>query len=149
MKTPNTQRGAGLIEVLVTVLILATSLLAMGALQSRSLEFNYGAFLRSQANIMAYDILDRIRINRRELASYSLDMEDDAPAGNSLAEEDISDWLNGVEANLPGGDAAIDCDNTTSVCSIEIQWVDDDRRGEEISEENAQEKTSFIYATRI
>lgn len=149
MKTPNAQRGAGLIEVLVTVLILATSLLAMGALQSRSLEFNYGAFLRSQANVMAYDILDRIRVNRREVGSYSLDMSDDAPTGNSLAEEDISGWLNSVEANLPGGDAAIDCDAATNVCSVEIQWIDDDRRGEEISEENAQEKTSFFYATQI
>lgn len=149
MKTMNTQRGAGLIEVLVTVLILATSLLAMGALQSRSLEFNYGAFLRSQANVMAYDILDRIRVNRANLASYSLNMADEAPEGDSLAEEDISGWLAGVEGNLPGGDAAIDCDSATNICSIEIQWVDDDRRGEEISEENAQETTSFVYATRI
>src|SRR5690606_27805074 len=57
------ERGVGLIEVLVTLLILSTTLIALSALQTRSLQFNQGAYFRSQANMLAYDMLDRIRVN--------------------------------------------------------------------------------------
>ena len=71
MSPVNKQQGAGLIEVLVTVLILGTSLLALAALQSRSLQYNHSAYLRSQANILAYDILDRVRINRSNMSAMA------------------------------------------------------------------------------
>ncbi|MGD8177228.1 type IV pilus modification protein PilV [Marinimicrobium sp. ARAG 43.8] len=143
------QRGAGLIEVLVTVLILATSLLAMGALQNRSLQFNHSAYLRSQANVMAYDMLDRIRINRDNLSQYSHDVGDSAPSGGSLAASDMSDWLDSVGSILPGGDGGISCDNGTSVCTITLRWVDDDRLADEVGENDAQETTTFTYSSRI
>ena len=57
------EQGVGLIEVLVTLLILSTTLIALSALQTRSLQFNQGAYFRSQANALAYDMLDRIRVN--------------------------------------------------------------------------------------
>ena len=42
-KHPLHERGVGLIEVLVTLLILSTTLIALSALQTRSLQFNQGA----------------------------------------------------------------------------------------------------------
>ncbi len=150
-QAPAGQKGAGLIEVLVTVLILATSLLAMGALQSRSLQFNHSAYLRSQANIIAYDILDRMRINKPEenLGSYDHDLDDAKPgAGGDLAQRDLNEWLTFVERNLPGGKGAIDCDNER-VCTITLEWVEQDSFGEEVDPEDGQETTTFTYSTRI
>lgn len=149
-KLPRQQRGVGLIEVLVTVLILATSLLAMGALQSRSLQFNHSAYLRSQANILAYDILDRMRINNPEdnLGSYERDLDDDKPgAGGNLAQKDLNEWLTSVGQNLPGGRGGIDCDNR--VCTVTLEWVEQDSFGEEVDPEEGQETTTFTYSTRI
>lgn len=144
------QRGVGLIEVLVTVLILATSLLAMGALQSRSLQFNHSAYLRSQANVLAYDILDRMRINREALVNYNRDLDDGKPAGGSVTNQDLNEWLTAVERSLPGGQGAIDCNG--GVCEITLEWVEQDSlavNDEEPGEDDEQETTTFTYSTRI
>lgn len=144
-----TQRGAGLIEVMVTVLILATSLLAMGALQNRSLQFNHGAYLRSQANLMAYDMLDRVRINRDNLADYAHELGENPPGGGGVANEDISDWLDSIAGVLPEGQGGVECVNATRVCTVNIRWIDDDRPADETGEDGAQETTTFTYSTRI
>jgi len=141
-----TQTGVGLIEVLVTVLILATSLLAMAALQSRSLQFNHGAYLRSQANIMAYDIIDRMRINRDNINDYQRDFADTIPAGTSLADTDLNDWLTNIEDTLPGGEGAIDCD-VTRICTVRLRWIEEDRApGDGESEQGTVE---FVYSTQF
>ncbi|AQQ68696.1 type IV pilus modification protein PilV [Microbulbifer agarilyticus] len=138
------QQGAGLIEVMVTVLILGTSLLALAALQSKSLQYNHSAYLRSQANILAYDILDRARINRANVASYSLGVDDAKPTGGTLAQQDMNEWLTNVETMLPGADGGIECVSATSFCTVTIQW------GEQNSSGDANEDESeFVYTTRL
>lgn len=142
------QSGVGLIEVLVTVLILATSLLAMGALQSRSLQFNHSAYLRSQANILAYDILDRMRINRENVDGYDgLALTDDAPTGGDLASKDVREWLTDVERLLPGGDGAIECEGM--LCTVSLRWVDEDELPSEIDEDADVQYTTFTYSSRV
>jgi len=146
------QKGAGLIEVLVTVLIMATSLLALGALQSRSLQFNHSAYLRSQANVMAYDILDRMRINAGQYTSYERSLTDAVPGAstNNLAQQDLHEWLTTVGRNLPGGQGSIDCDANRQ-CTVVLRWVDRDRPAEEGAADpgDEQETTTFTYSTRL
>jgi len=142
----NTQKGVGLIEVLVTLLILTISLLAMAGLQSRSLQFNHGAYLRSQANIMAYDILDRMRINRDNINDYQRDFADSIPAGTSLADTDLNDWLNNIEDTLPGGEGAINCD-VSRVCTVRLRWIEEDRAPGD--DEGEQDTVEFVYATQL
>jgi type IV pilus assembly protein PilV len=122
------QRGATLIEVAVTVLILATSLLAMATLQTRSLQFNQSAFMRSQANILAYDIMDRMRLNRgtdgdNRLTAYTTDY-DGNPAGNAVATADVTAWRAAIEKQLPEGKGKIACVQATRICTISIRWKD-------------------------
>lgn len=147
VKTLHKQSGAGLIEVLVTVLILATSLLAMGALQNRSLQFNHSAYLRSQANILAYDVLDRMRINRESVDDYDgYDFGDDAPVGNSLAATDLQQWLSRLERTLPGGEGAIECDADRQ-CTVSLRWIDEDEAPEDAGED--AQMVTFTYSSRI
>ena len=58
-----TSKGFTLIEVLITVLILSIGLLGLAGLQVRSMKSNHSAYLKSQATIMAYDMIDRMRAN--------------------------------------------------------------------------------------
>jgi type IV pilus assembly protein PilV len=144
------QRGVGLIEVLVTLLILSTSLITLTAMQNRSLQFNQMAYFRSQANIMAYDILDRIRLNRSNLNAYNMTLAafsgGTTPAAGNIAATDIFQWRQGIDARIPGGQGGIECNNVTGICNVTILWgeinsteIDDD-----------EESTSkFIYSARL
>jgi type IV pilus assembly protein PilV len=126
-------RGFTLLEVLVALVVLSIGLLGLSGLQTTSLRNNQSALLRSQAVILAEDILDRMRANREE----ALDEGYDVIASNSAADwgatcdpctpgavanVDRHLWLTYVE-RLPGGDATLDVAN--GVATITITWVDD------------------------
>lgn len=153
MKYVKQQSGVGLIEVLVTLLILSTSLITLTAMQNRSLQFNQMAYFRSQANMMAYDILDRIRLNKsnlnNNLASYSIALaafSGSAPSSVNITATDIYEWRRDIDARLPNGKGAISCDNATNVCDITISW--DEINSTSVA--NASESTSkFVYSARI
>lgn len=55
--------GFTLIEVMVALVILAVGLLGMASLMTRSQQSNESAYSRSQAALMAYDIIERMRTN--------------------------------------------------------------------------------------
>ncbi len=58
--------GFTLIEVLVSLVILAIGLLGIAKLMLFSSHSNDSAYLRSQATALAYEILDDMRANRQE-----------------------------------------------------------------------------------
>jgi type IV pilus assembly protein PilV len=60
----NYRNGFSLIEILVSVFILAVGLLGVASMQIVSMKMNQGAYHQSQANILANNIFDRIRLNR-------------------------------------------------------------------------------------
>jgi len=123
------QRGVGLIEVLVTLLILSTSLIALTALQTRSLQFNHGSYLRSQMNIYAYDILERMRINPVNLdANYStplaaFDMAS-SPASSAQNHLDVYEWRRNIATSFPDGQGGIECDDVDRTCRVTIRWTE-------------------------
>jgi type IV pilus assembly protein PilV len=155
VKTPVRESGATLIEVAVTVLILATSLLAMATLQTRSLQYNQSAFMRSQANIFAYDIIDRIRINRGSAGAnatrYNVDFDGTSSEGGVIG-ADITEWRANLTRALPEGKGKIECQNpaagtTARICKITIKWSDEQLFGAAASAPEA--KSELIYSTSI
>jgi type IV pilus assembly protein PilV len=66
-----TESGFSLIEVLITMVILAVGILAIAALQFRGMQYSDDAFMRSDLNILAYDILDRMRLNSSNIDDYT------------------------------------------------------------------------------
>ena len=71
-----------MIELLVAVLVMGIGVLGITGMQVISLQNNRGALLRSEAVILAYDILDRIRANPTGTpagAAYSGIALDDGP----------------------------------------------------------------------
>lgn len=58
--------GFSLIEVLITMMILAIGLLGLAGLQARAHNAESESFSRAQALILAYDMADRLAANRVE-----------------------------------------------------------------------------------
>lgn len=120
MNRPTSSRlgGAGftLIEVLITLLILAIGLMGVAALQFRGLQYNHDAYMRSQINFLAYDIADRMRINSDNAGDYATPgvYTVTAPGGANTCDEgvggdatnDLGCWYNAVDRALPPGSTA-------------------------------------------
>ncbi|SDB02729.1 type IV pilus assembly protein PilV [Desulfonatronum thiosulfatophilum] len=116
--------GFTLLEVLVGLIILAIGLLGLAGMQMVSLRQNNDAYLRSQATLQAYDILDRMRANRTYALNgrYVVDFEEE-PAANlpSAVKFDLEQWKETL-AVFPGpGDGAIEMIDDTVVL-ITIKW---------------------------
>jgi type IV pilus assembly protein PilV len=67
----HTQRGTTLLEVLITIVILAIGLLGLAGLQARLQSSEMEAYQRSQALILLNDMANRIATNRANAASYA------------------------------------------------------------------------------
>lgn len=74
-------RGVSLIEILVTLIIVAIGLLGLGATQATLQIADVEAYQRGQALVLANDMLDRINANRYAAPCYAIT---DAVAGTSF-----------------------------------------------------------------
>lgn len=61
---PGAQAGVSLIEVLVSIFIIAISLLGLAGLQARATNAEFESYQRTQAIVLANDMVERIRMNR-------------------------------------------------------------------------------------
>ncbi|MFD2192191.1 type IV pilus modification protein PilV [Pistricoccus aurantiacus] len=127
--TASRQRGLGLIEVLIAILVLSVGLLGLAGMQGRSLAKNHSAYLRSQAITLSHEIGERMRVNRQAALNgdYDLALDAEAPGNNSLADKDVSGWLAALQATLPAGDGSLS--HSGNSFTVTVQW--DDSRGAE------------------
>jgi len=124
MNVPRHQRGASLLEVLISVLILAVGLLGIAAMQATALRNTQGSLERSQAVIHSYAILDAMRANRAQAiaGSYNLAMCATPAAAGTLATNDQAAWIASMRADMGQNTCGtISCD-TTGACTIGVQW---------------------------
>ena len=125
-------RGVSLIEILITVLILAIGLLGLAGLQATSLRNNQSAYVRTQATYLAYEITDAMRANITVARAGGYNIGYGAsPAGSGIALTDLTAWRNRVSTILPVGDSQITQNGTTF--TISVHW--DDSRGVEAVQE--------------
>lgn len=123
--TPRRSAGVSLVEVLVAVLVLSIGLLGLANLQLTAIRNAHSAHLRSQASILAQDILDRIRANRANATAYAIDLSAPPPTGSSLPEQDLAAWLVSLAASLPQGDGAVAVTaGDPATVTVTIQWND-------------------------
>jgi type IV pilus assembly protein PilV len=147
---PATRASAGftLIEVLVALIVLSVGLLGLAALQQNAVKFNHGAELASQATSLAYDIVDRMRANRRAALNGAYDGQDflgalpacnAAVAGATIAERDISAWRKALICALPLGNGRIE--RNAAAVTITIRW--DESRGQNAVDQEFAVTTSL------
>lgn len=140
--------GFTLIEILVTVLILGIALLGLAGMQAVGLQQSQSTYFRTQADLLARDLADRMRVNRNGAApELGATGERDAnlspylfgggaaPVGDcaganadcsaeEMADQDMSEWVNEVN-RLPAGTAYVTAESET-LLRIQIVW--DERR---------------------
>lgn len=119
------ESGFSIIEVLVALIVLAIGLLGLAALQAQGLRFNHDAFVRTQATHLAYDVVDRMRVNRTNLAAYTA--VDTGGACDPLIATpamDLNCWYRGLAASLPGGSGLITTNATANFFDITVRWID-------------------------
>jgi type IV pilus assembly protein PilV len=99
--------GFTLLEVLIALVVLSIGLLGIAALQGVGLRSSQGAYLTSQASLLAYDMADRIRANPDTLGAANNFTANCTVVGVGLGGADLQEWSCAVEALLPGGAATI------------------------------------------
>jgi type IV pilus assembly protein PilV len=102
-------RGFTLLEILIAMVVLSIGMLGVAALQGVGMRSNHGAYLTSQASLLAYDMADRIRANPDQFATYSAfvsDCPDPVPTAPLVA-ADLAEWSCAIEALLPAGAGSI------------------------------------------
>ncbi|NOY63551.1 MAG: type IV pilus modification protein PilV [Gammaproteobacteria bacterium] len=142
---PGQSDGFSLIEVLISVLILSVGLLGTARLQVLGLSYNQSAYLRSQASIVAYDIVDRMRANPIGVASGGYNAIDSTtppsdPAciaagctDTELIAHDIRDWSLASLAILPSGSGTVT--RNGNIFTVTVNWA----------EKGAVENVSFTF----
>jgi len=73
---PRVQRGIGLIEILVAVVLMSIGFLAAARMQVQGMRFSQSAYHQSQAHFLAADMIDRMRLNSRGVAAGAYDALD-------------------------------------------------------------------------
>jgi type IV pilus assembly protein PilV len=125
------RNGFTLIEVLVTVIVLAIGILGLAGLQLAGMRSNFSAYQRTQAILAASDLIDRMRVSPAAFtgAAYST---------STATEIDAFDrWAAALAARLPapdsGAQGSVDCAAGNGCqagnCQIVIRW--DDARAED------------------
>lgn len=154
---PRWQAGFTLIEILVTVFVLAFGLLGFAALQTEGMKNNRVAELRSVVTQSTYNIADRIRANVGGSTSGAY-VANSSPAvgydcetsfaGTAVANKcssiemanaDLERWFSVLGDALPSGTGSITCndidatdtDSCTrgSLYSINVTWEEAMRTG--------------------
>ena len=126
------QRGASLLEVLISVLILGIGMLGIAALQATALRNSQSSLEQSQAVIQTYAILDAMRVNREQAiaGSYNGELCDVPAAAGSLVSADLRRWVQELKGALgEGACGEVLCTAGAEDCTITVQW-DDSRASE-------------------
>lgn len=98
------QRGVGMLEILITVLILSIGFLAVAKMQVQGMRFSQSAYIEAQAYFMITDMMDRMRSNADGVRAGFYDNKATSDAANNpqcgvnycneeqLAEQDLYEW---------------------------------------------------------
>ena len=99
--SPAAQQGTSLLEVLITIVILAIGLLGLAGLQTRLQSSEIEAYQRSQALILLNDMASRIATNRANAATYvttlPLGVGMTCPTGTSTKLIDAGQWCSALQ----------------------------------------------------
>lgn len=128
------QQGAGLIEVLVAVLVLAIGMLGLAALQVVTLKNSDSSNERTQAMLHIYGMGDLLRVNKSRLNQFNTGGSHECAVsrneGSVAADNaDLNSWLAALERDIgPGACGSINCPPGSS-CTVSVRWNDEQGSG--------------------
>lgn len=132
MQRRSAQGGYTLLEILIAAILLTGGLIGLATMQVNGTRLNNSAYLRTQANIQAYDIIDRMRANQAEARTggYDILLTDPTPAATATARDiDLVQWRGALAYYLPAGTGAIErvsggAPDQPARITVTVQWND-------------------------
>ncbi|MDT0501737.1 MULTISPECIES: type IV pilus modification protein PilV [unclassified Halomonas] len=129
---PFRQRGVGLVEVLVALLLLSIALLGMARLQLETMQDQRLSYNRTVAHLLAQEMAERIQANADAVDNYSVsNLKSRELSGGcskectseDLASQDLDDWQENLQdSTLTDADADIAVDD--SEVTLTLRWQD-------------------------
>jgi type IV pilus assembly protein PilV len=118
------QQGITLIEVLIAILVMTFGLLGIGGLMMAGVNNSTGSDLASRANQSASEIMDAMRANRGNAASYVVDFGTASTTltGTTTADKDRKQWLAALE-QLPAGSGQIKTVTGVNTYEVRIRFA--------------------------
>lgn len=141
MSSYTKESGVGLIEVMVSLLVLAIGLLGVAGLQTKSLSYTQNAYYRTQATNLAYDVIDRMRANKvsaknsgyasnyNQTHSSAGDCSSSTCSSSQIASYDLKQWKQALQDTLPSGQGEIAVSGDVAIREISVSIKFDDSRG--------------------
>lgn len=122
----HSQHGVGLLEVLISVLVLSIGLLGAAALQTQALRTSADSQYFQRATQLSNDYLERIRANSFNVTDYAITTQKPACStptlSGSIAAQDKALWLSEIACQLPDGSAEVKVQGQQ--VQILISWFD-------------------------
>ena len=127
------QYGFGLVEALVALVVVSVGMIGIAVLYGQGLGASRTAVYRTQAVILASDMADRIRLNRRAGVAYQTagagTNRNCGPGGGvtctptQMAEHDLWFWNGQIDLQLPAADGVVVYSATSPPSyNIRITW---------------------------
>lgn len=134
------QNGASLIEVLISIFVLAVGLLGLASLQVNAMKFEKSSSQRAEASQATYDLSERMRANFVDQAttaltySYLTNYATSHAAAHSppntcnvadcttemIAANDMAEWLRSLQRRISGGTGYVAVVPGASVLTFDI-----------------------------
>ncbi len=126
------QRGVSIIEVLVTVAILAFGLMGVAGLLVKSAAYANMSYARTAVTQKIYSLTDRMRANPTGVDGGNYDAMPGCPAGQNcsdggcnpgqMAAYDLCQWKDEVNKTLPNGAATVQRIAGTRAFTVGVTW---------------------------
>ena len=119
------QRGVGLIEVLIALLVLSFGMLGMAGLQMWSLKYNQSALQRGMAVVETHTIADAMRADRAaaQRQEFNIGLDAQAPTDDTFPHRSLRTWRQSLLTAL-GSDATGSVACNGFQCEIQVRWDD-------------------------
>jgi len=127
----NKQKGVGLVEVLVALLLLGIAVIGFAALQVRAVSSTHDALYRTQGMAVAQEMVERIRSNPQQMATYRAGLSGSATTTScisaactaaAMAQFDIVAVRNLAATSLPNGQLGlVTCPGAANLCVL-VSW---------------------------
>lgn len=110
------QRGAAMLEALVSVLILSLGVLSLVGLQGAMVRESTNAEYRAQASFLANRLVGQMWVDMTHMADYAI-----ADGSCTSSNESCEGWLDDVQNQMPNGSATVAIDASNNV-TVTINW---------------------------
>ncbi|RJX33298.1 MAG: type IV pilus modification protein PilV [Oxalobacter sp.] len=136
---------------MVTLAIVSFGLLGIAGIIANSLKSNQSSYARTQATILAYDIIERMRANRATAETapspYQPPLASGAPNNESVPVNDLSEWRRALATVLPEGKGSVSVNDSTKKVTVVVQWTQ--RRMDRGNPATSEEMQHVTIETRL